>query len=528
MMKTILSFLLGLFLCGSLHAQTINNLGAGSAVSSTDMFPSYQGANPATGVTAAQLRTFMGVVNAGSPTFNTFAGLLVVPSITSATGSTGFGYNALHALTSGNSNTAYGYNAVDSVSTGTFNVGFGDNAGRCISTGTGNDAIGHGSLGQDDTTPANCTGNYNAGLGNWTLQELTTGGGNTAVGVSAMTNATTDNNNVAVGFAALTGGSTTDSTGISVGSQNVAVGYQSMFNNTASNQTAIGYFSMHANTTGTLSTAVGFQALQSSVADVRNTALGYNALATLNGNPDNTAVGASSLTAATTANANTALGSHSGVVLTSGVKNLLLGQYVGNATLTTGSRNILIGTDTNCDTAASGTNDTFAVCASSGSTNLISGNRVSGSLSVTMGGTLTVAGIASTAQADVVCTTSAGLLTYQVSATGCAASSERFKQDIHPISDEQGLQVVAMLEPKTYHYRPETNMGDDVHFGFTAEQVEKVDPDLITYEQDGKPHAVKYNELWPFLTAAIKELKSENDNLRACNADWKCRLFGWR
>jgi hypothetical protein len=90
------------------------------------------------------------------------------------------------------------------------------------------------------------------------------------------------------------------------------------------------------------------------------------------------------------------------------------------------------------------------------------------------------------------------------------------------------MQVVASLEPKEYHYRPETNMGDDVHFGFTAEQVEKVDPNLITYEKDGQPHAVKYNELWPFLTAAIKELKSENDNLRACNDHWMCRLFGVR
>lgn len=37
---------------------TINSLGAGAAVSATDIFPAYQGANPATGVTAAQLKTF--------------------------------------------------------------------------------------------------------------------------------------------------------------------------------------------------------------------------------------------------------------------------------------------------------------------------------------------------------------------------------------------------------------------------------------------------------------------------------------
>lgn len=39
---------------------TINNLGAGAAVQGTDILPAYQGANPATGVTATQLKTFIG------------------------------------------------------------------------------------------------------------------------------------------------------------------------------------------------------------------------------------------------------------------------------------------------------------------------------------------------------------------------------------------------------------------------------------------------------------------------------------
>jgi len=146
----------------------------------------------------------------------------------------------------------------------------------------------------------------------------------------------------------------------------------------------------------------------------------------------------------------------------------------------------------------------------------------------TVSGTLTVAGIVATAQADVVCTTSAGLLTYQVSATGCAASSIRFKEDLKAIADAMALDVVTRLEPKSYHYRPETDMGSDVHFGFTAEQVGKIAPDLITYEDDGQPHAVKYNELHAFYAGAFRQLKADNDNLRACMDSWKCRLFGWR
>lgn len=40
---------------------TINGLGAGAAVQSTDIFPAYQGANPATSVTAAQIKTFTSI-----------------------------------------------------------------------------------------------------------------------------------------------------------------------------------------------------------------------------------------------------------------------------------------------------------------------------------------------------------------------------------------------------------------------------------------------------------------------------------
>ena len=135
--------------------------------------------------------------------------------------------------------------------------------------------------------------------------------------------------------------------------------------------------------------------------------------------------------------------------------------------------------------------------------------------SATITGAFTNSGIASSAQADVVCTTSAGLLSYQVSATGCASSSERFKQDISYISDAHALEIVTALQSKSYHYRPETNMGDDIHFGFTAEQVGSIDPNLITSEDDGRPHAVKYNELWAFYAGAIRELQAQIAELRA-------------
>lgn len=64
MMKNILAALLIFAFGASASAQTIDNLAAGGAVSATDKFPSYQGANPATGPTAAQIKTFMGAATA--------------------------------------------------------------------------------------------------------------------------------------------------------------------------------------------------------------------------------------------------------------------------------------------------------------------------------------------------------------------------------------------------------------------------------------------------------------------------------
>lgn len=116
-------------------------------------------------------------------------------------------------------------------------------------------------------------------------------------------------------------------------------------------------------------------------------------------------------------------------------------------------------------------------------------------------------------------------LTVQVWATGCAASSARFKQDIKSVDGMAALDVVSGMLPVTYHYRPETNMGSDIHFGFTAEQVATVDPDLVTYEDDGvTPHAVKYNEMAPLFAGAIRRLKADNDNLRAANDNLRERL----
>lgn len=59
MIKRFIALFVAVLLAQGATAQTINNLGAGAAVKGTDIFPAYQGANPATGVTAAQIQAYV-------------------------------------------------------------------------------------------------------------------------------------------------------------------------------------------------------------------------------------------------------------------------------------------------------------------------------------------------------------------------------------------------------------------------------------------------------------------------------------
>jgi len=48
------------------------------------------------------------------------------------------------------------------------------------------------------------------------------------------------------------------------------------------------------------------------------------------------------------------------------------------------------------------------------------------------------------------------------------------------------------LKPVTFRYKEEVDPDGVPQFGLVAEQVEKVNPDLITRDEDGKPTTVRY------------------------------------
>ena len=99
---------------------------------------------------------------------------------------------------------------------------------------------------------------------------------------------------------------------------------------------------------------------------------------------------------------------------------------------------------------------------------------------------------------------------------GTCSSDRRFKKDITPFSPVLGK--VTALQPVTYYWRaaefPERHFGNERTYGLVAQDVEQVLPELVVTNEDGYK-AVDYSAL-PLLTIqAVKDLKAENDALKA-------------
>lgn len=185
-----------------------------------------------------------------------------------------------------------------------------------------------------------------------------------------------------------------------VGNSNTMLGSDSGRNiNGGSNNTLLGAGSGKSIGTENDTTAIGTNALQfmnTGIATSRNTAIGGSAMQGVNGLMTqvqrDTAVGYGSLAAATTGKDDVALGYQCGNKITTGNNNVTIGSGVASTTLTTGSNNVLIGTTSDIDTAAS--SDSNIIRIGAGNTAIISaiGCGTPATSIITIAGTLIVAG----------------------------------------------------------------------------------------------------------------------------------------
>src|SRR4029077_10468678 len=73
---------------------------------------------------------------------------------------------------------------------------------------------------------------------------------------------------------------------------------------------------------------------------------------------------------------------------------------------------------------------------------------------------------------------------------GVAPSSARFKQQIKPM--DKTSEAILALKPVTFRYKKEIDADQTPQFGLVAEDVEKVNPDLVARDAEGKVYTVRY------------------------------------
>jgi hypothetical protein len=392
----------------------------------------------------------------------------------SGVGNTGAGLQALNAIAGGSSNTAVGQNALYLNNSGYDNTAVGwealfVNTSTCCNTATGFEAL-----------------------------ESNTVSGNAAFGYQALSNNTVAAGNSAFGYQALYS-NVGSNTNFSYGADNTAAGYQSLYSNTIANaNVALGYQALYSNTGdsygyGSVNTAVGGSALYSNTLGIENTAVGWNALYSNIGDSSgdggyNTAVGGGALINNSQGAENTAVG---------------VGALVDN---TTGSDLTCMGYF--CE-AGDGLRNATAIGAHA---------VVGRSNALVLGGTgkyAVMVGIGTPSPSNIL-TIGRGA-GHPVSDSWETYSSRRWKTNIHTLPN--ALATVEQLRGVSYDL---TDSGKH-EVGVIAEEVGKVVPEVVTYEDNGKDaRGVDYSRLTALLIEATKEqqalIRKQQAQIRAQQA----------
>jgi hypothetical protein len=308
----------------------------------------------------------------------------------------------------------------------------------------------------------------------------------TAEGQNALKNLTTGQANTALGWFSLFSATT--------GSSNTGVGAGALALNTGDSNTATGAAALLLNTTGSQNTATGTAALLHNTDGGGHTAVGFNALATATAGASvfaaNTAVGVNALFGDTTGNGNTAVGAAALFANTTGGGNTAIGNFAGSA-LTTGDNNIDIGSP-----GAAAESNTIRI-------------GVQGTQAFTI-----IAGINEDIQAfgTPVIVTTDGIL-------GVATSSARFKDEIKPM--DKASKALFALKPVTFHYKKKIDPAGISQFGLVAEDVEKVNPDLVVRDKEGKPYTVRYDQVNAML---LNEFLKEHRKVEDLKKDFQATV----
>jgi len=440
--------------------------------------------------------------------FTTVEGCNSLQSLTTGVGNTGLGWYSLFANSIGSYNTAIGAGALD------------------LNNGDNNTATGVAAL------LLNTSGIQNTANGSFALYNNSAGGGNIAIGYYAGSALTTGNNNIAIGNIGVAGESNTirigdlaihtgiflagitamdptapnqavlvnPSTG-QLGSTdvsrfgvvitdpgNTSVGDQALASNTGGDNTANGYQALTFNTSGDDNVAVGTDALASNDSGADNNAIGSFALFSNVGGFFNNAHGREALFS-NLGSENDAFGDLALESITTGNSNTAIGDDAGDS-IVDGSFNVAVG-----DEAGTGIVHASNVIAIGAAGADVSNRCYIGQ----------IFGVTSSGGTAVFINSSGQL--------GTVTSSRRFKEEIQPM--DKASDALLALKPVTFRYKKEIDPKGLPQFGLVAEEVEKVNPDLVVRDEQGKPYTVRYEAVNAMLLneflkehGTVQELKS--------------------
>jgi hypothetical protein len=261
------------------------------------------------------------------------------------------------------------------------------------------------------------------------------------------------------------------------GSENTATGFQALSNNTTgSNNTATGVNTLVANTTGSDNTATGWGALDANNTGNFNAAYGREALINNESGSFNTGLGRGALYSLTSGDGNIAIGEGAGGQLTTGDNNI----DIGNFGVAGESHTIRIGAP-DC------------MCGPGGSVGGQTATFIAGIFGTTIVGSQV--GVTSDGQLGVL-----------------AASSARFKHQIKPM--DKASEAILALKPVTFEYKKEIDPKGTPQFGLVAEEVEKVNPDLVTRDAKGELYTVRYEAVKRDVAQRVPQRTSQGRGAR--------------
>ena len=76
---------------------------------------------------------------------------------------------------------------------------------------------------------------------------------------------------------------------------------------------------------------------------------------------------------------------------------------------------------------------------------------------------------------------------------GTMPSSARFKDEIKPM--DKASEAILALKPVSFRYKKEVDPQRVAQFGLVAEDVEKINPDLVIRDAQGRPQTVRYEQV---------------------------------